>query len=146
MYLTMYLTTLDKKLHIVNHKISKTEIAMLAEQHKLSLKEIEEEIKKQILFKFLPIIDSIFEKQSIAEEEHLTINVRGFILSERQLFEILLEVLELDDDFKYKMKQSIYKYLGIHSQVDRTIDEQNLFDATQGLNEKENAKKDGSPH
>ena len=101
---------------MVNHRITKQEIVNIAESHKVEVKEIEDELKKQIFIKFLPIMEKNFEMTRTGDDESLTYSVKGFILSERQLFEILLEVLELDDDFKSKMKASLYNHLGIYSQ------------------------------
>lgn len=112
----MYLITLDKKLHMVNHRITKQEIVNIAELHKVEVKEIENELKKQIFIKFLPIMEKNFEMTRTGDDESLTYSVKGYILSERQLFEILLEVMDLEEDFKSKMKASLYNHLGIYSQ------------------------------
>lgn len=112
----MRLISLDKKLQIIQHRLTKQEMVNLAEQHKLEVSQIEEEFKKQMLIKFLPLIQKNLKMERTADDEFVTYNVRGYILSERQLYETLLEVMMLDENERDELTKIIQNFLGIYSQ------------------------------
>lgn len=112
----MILFTLDKKLQTVNHRITKQELQSISTSHSVEVPEIEKDLKRQMLIKFLPLLEKSFDVTTTEDNETKTYTVRGYILSERQLYETMLEVLDLNDDDKVKLTKSIYNYLGIYSQ------------------------------
>lgn len=119
----MKLFTLDKKLITVNHRMTKQEIVNVAEAHKVDVKAIEEEVKRQIFVKFLPVIAKNFRLTALNEDDYITYSVSGYILTERQLYEVMLEVLELDDWGKEKLVSGIKKHLGMFTNADNNHEE-----------------------
>lgn len=109
----MKLFTLDKKLIIINHRLNNNEIIQLCDSHKLTIDELKQEVRKQMLFKVLPVIDKSFETNVTTENDSTTISINGYVLSQRELYETLLEVLELDAVDNERLTSSIKNYLGM---------------------------------
>ena len=111
---SFYLITLDKKLLTVQHKITKEEVQALAGQHNITPEQMQEEIYRQLYGKFLQGIGKNIPVEVETTEEILKYTIRGYILSDRQMMETILEICELDDDSKRMMIEKIYKILGIN--------------------------------
>jgi len=107
------LLTLDKKLFIVNHRMTRQQIQEIQNGSNVDLATVEKEIQKQIYFKFLDAIVKNLKVEKREESEDVTYTVRGFVLSERLLYEILLEVCELDSEEIQRLKAGLKQALGI---------------------------------
>ena len=106
------LLTLDKKLFITSHRLSRQQMNEIMTSGKVDLATVETEIKKQLLFKFLDVVKNLkIDKRE--EDDNVTYSVRGFVLSERQLYETLLEVTELDTQERDRLKAAMRNALGM---------------------------------
>lgn len=111
----MHLISLDKKLFRVEHKLSQTDVENIKTQHVLTTEQIEEQIRREIYSKFMQGIAKNIPTIVENDDEYLTYKVSGYVLSERQMLETILEILQIDDSDKLIMIDKIKKSLGIFS-------------------------------
>jgi hypothetical protein len=76
---------------------------------------VEKDIKRQMLIKFLPLIEKNFDTTATEDDDSITYSASGYVFSQRQLYEVMLEILHMDDVDKSNLAKSIYKYIGMHS-------------------------------
>ena len=110
----MHIISLDKKLLTVQHKLAKQQLQELNEKSNVSPADVQNEIQRQIYGKFIAGVGKNIPMSVESNEEEITYTVRGYILSDRQMMETILEICELDDDSKRMMIEKIYKILGIN--------------------------------
>lgn len=109
----MKLFSLDKKLITLQHRFTHTELQQLMLQHKLTETDMTKEIQHQLYSKFIAGAASILPTSVITDVETKTYTVRGFVLSERDMNNLILEVLELVESDRINMTTQIKKQLGI---------------------------------
>ena len=111
----MHIITLDKKLMRVQHKLTKQQVDEIQRKHEIDGKRMESEIRHQLYSEFMKGIAKNIPTIMQTDEDSLTYTISGYVLSDRQMMETILEICEFDDDTKIKMIKQIQINLGIYA-------------------------------
>ena len=104
----MNLFNLDKKLTKIHHEVSKEDFLEL----KLNKEEFEKAISAELIKQFamqcmLPI------KTMVQNDGTIEFNGSGYVLSERDMLNVINEILDLDDKGRELLSESVKKELGL---------------------------------
>ena len=112
----MKLFSLDKKLLTVQHKFTKSELFALVDKHQLTQEQLQQELQKELYQKFMLGIARNIPTIVNGDEETTTYTVRGYILNDRDMLNVLKECLEMDEKGKEMLIKDINKQLGIFTE------------------------------
>jgi hypothetical protein len=105
----MNLIGLDKKLFIVQHKLTNEELSGM----QLPKEEFEKIIRQGIYNKTIEMLFQTTKVKQHQDETGVIWEYRMFMFADRDLWTLLLEVLELDEEDRVKKLEEVKKILGI---------------------------------
>jgi hypothetical protein len=113
----MKLLSLDKKLLTIQHRVNLSELKKLMAQHKVEAQVLENDLRRQLYQKFMEGIAKNIPTQMVSgvdgEEQVITYTISGYVLSQRDMLNVLYECLDMEDEMREKMRSQIKTQLGI---------------------------------
>jgi hypothetical protein len=111
----LYLLTLDKKFLGIKHKMNSKELQGIMTQHNVTQQQVDEDIKKRVYHAFLQSMGKRLPITVDTKEDSVDYELSGFVLSQREMMETIMECLEMDDKGREMAIETIKKYLGIYA-------------------------------
>jgi len=105
----MKLFNLQNKLVTVKHKISKQEFVSM----NVPKEEFENVVKSHIYQQLVNFVMKQFNIKTIPDGDSVLFEGSGYVLNERDMLNVLLEVCQLDEVTKKNFEESLMKQLGI---------------------------------
>lgn len=109
----MKLFSLDKKYIRLQHQFSVDEWNQLMIKFSLNNEDLVKEVQKQLYLKFIAGTADALPTSVLNEAETKTLTVSGYVLSEKDMDNLLLEVLTLNEDDRENMIKQLKHSLGI---------------------------------
>jgi len=109
-----HLFSLDKKLMSIQHKMSLVEINKIMKEHKLSEDNLRGEIQRQLYTKFAESLGKSIPTLIETSETERTYSLRGYVLSERDMYNLIYECLDMDEVGREAMIKEVGVFLGIN--------------------------------
>lgn len=113
----MQLFSLDKKLLTLQHRLGAQEMLDLVNRHNISEADLEADLRRQLYQKFMEgvatNIPTTVTSDDVSGEPMITYTVRGYVLNDIDMLNVIKECLEMDSDGKRLMLEQINKQLGI---------------------------------
>jgi len=103
------LTGLDKKMFVVQHRMTKEELAGI----NLPEEELKKLVQQSIYNKVVQLLLQTTKIKSHVDEIGVTWEYRMFMFSDRELFGLLLETCELNEEDRLQVISDAKKMLGI---------------------------------
>jgi hypothetical protein len=110
----MHIISLDKKLQTVQFKFTKQQFDELVAQYNANPDDARKEIQRQLYGNLLNMVSKAIPTIVTNNENDISYAVKGYVLSERDMLNVIKEILETDDEVsKQKMLKDINVALGI---------------------------------
>jgi len=110
----LYLITLDKKFLGIKHKMNTKELQEIMTTHNVTQQQVDEDIRKRVYHAFLQSMNKQLPITTNTIEDTVEYELSGFVLSQREMMETIMECLEMDEKGRENSLKIIKKYLGIH--------------------------------
>lgn len=101
----MYIISLDKRMLQVQHKFTRQQVEEILKQ--ITPEQFQQQVQNQIYQQFLAGAAKTIPTTVRSTPEEQVFSVKGYILSERDMNNLIKELLEFDDISKQKMLDKI---------------------------------------
>lgn len=101
----MYIISLDKRMLQVQHKFTRQQVEEILKQ--MTPEQFQQQVQNQIYQQFLAGAAKTIPTTVRSTPEEQVFSVKGYILSERDMNNLIKELLEFDDISKQKMLDKI---------------------------------------
>jgi len=103
----MHLSSLDKKMLQVQSRHEVTHLREVEVKHKLSEEQVENEIQRDLYQKLLPELSKIMPVSRYENLGEFTYGIRGYVLSDKDMYSVIKECLEMDERGKQLFLEQI---------------------------------------
>jgi len=100
---------LQNKLIKVNHKITEDEFKSL----EVTKEQFEKQVNTELIRQISEHVFKRFNINTIQNHNKIRFEGSGYILSERDMLNVILEIIEMDDENQDKIKKAIEKQLNL---------------------------------
>jgi len=111
----MRVMNLQNKLLSLRHKITKQQFSAVMQNTKLSKDDLTTHVKADLIQQLTPSVLKAFQIEVIDGIGEYEFRGSGFVLSERDMMNVLLEVAEMDSIGKDNLILSCRKWLGLNT-------------------------------